>query len=107
MTTPPPPVFTPFNRDEVIRYLGPFWPPRNNRPSLTLPPDATGTDGEPFTTGAVAVWPVPGRPGQTWWAVDGSVPTQPAGAPDQALADMVPGSVLVVPPPDSPPFPPS
>lgn len=99
MTTPPPPVFTTYDRDEVIRYMGPTWPVPATATTLTLPADAIDSTGQPFTTGAVAVWPTPGRPGQTWWAVDGSVPPQPAGTPGDALAALVPGSVLVVPPP--------
>jgi hypothetical protein len=99
------PVFTAMDRDEVIGYLGSYWPARGTDPALTLPPDCG------ITTGAVAVYPRPGRPGTTWWAVDGSITPQPAGTPDEALAALLPGSVLVLPPPappedDPPPTPP-
>lgn len=98
------PVFTAMDRDEVIGYLGSAWPPPADAPLLTLPPGCGITDG------AVAVYPRPGRPGRTWWAVDGSIPPQGAGTPDEALAALLPGSVLVVTPPppedDPPPAPP-
>lgn len=102
MTTPPPaapPIYTPFDRDEVTRNLGPAWPAPPTAALLTLPPDALDTNGNPFATGAVAVFPVPGRPGRTWWAVDSQIPPQQAGTPDDALAAMLPGSVLQTPPP--------
>jgi hypothetical protein len=99
------PVFTPLDRDEVISYLGGIWPPQHDATTLTLPPDCGITDG------AVAVYPTPGRPGITWWAVDSLIGPQSAGVPDDALVALLPGSVLNVPappdpdePPPSPPF---
>lgn len=95
------PIFTAMDRDEVITYLGASWPVPTDATVLTLPPDTGITDG------AVAVYPLPGRPGQTWWAVDGQIPPQPAGTPDEALAALLPGSVLQTPPPpDDDPTPP-
>lgn len=93
------PVFTEMDRDEVISYLGTAWPTRPDAATLTLPPDCG------ITTGAVAVYPTPGRPGLTWWAVDGQIAPQSAGVPDQALADLLPGSVLHLPDPPSPEIP--
>lgn len=100
------PIFTALDRDEVIGYLGGIWPPQQDATTLTLPPDCGITDG------AVAVYPRPGRPGVTWWAVDSLIGPQGAGTPDEALAELLPGSVLNVPadqptappPPPSPPF---
>lgn len=106
MSTPPP-VYTPIDRDEVITYLGPAWPVPATATTLTLAPGTVGADGQPFTDGAVAVFPLPAQPGRTWWCVDGSIPPQSTGTPDQALADLLPGSTLVVPPPpDTDPTPP-
>jgi hypothetical protein len=98
------PIFTAMDRDEVISYLGSYWPVSAATPLLTLPPDCG------ITTGAAAVYPRPGRPGTTWWAVDGSIPPQGSGTPDEALAALLPGSVLILPPPpsdDPPSSPPS
>jgi hypothetical protein len=97
------PVFTALPRDEVIGYLGGIWPPQQDAVTLALPPDCGITDG------AVAVYPTPGRPGVTWWAVDSLIGPQAGRTPDEALADLLPGSVLQAPappPPDSPPPPP-
>lgn len=101
MSTPPP-VFTAMDRDEVIGYLGGVWPPPADAPTLLLPPDCG------ITCGAVAVYPIPGRPGRAWWAVDSLIGPQTAGTPDEALAALLPGSVLQGPadPPDEPPPPP-
>lgn len=89
------PVYTRLDRDEVISYLGRAWPPRPGDPCVTIPPDAGLEDG------AVAVYPVEGRPGTTWWVVDSTVYPQDAGTPDEALAALLPGSVLTaVPGPD-------
>lgn len=92
------PIFTEMDHNEVTDMLGTYWPVPNTATTLTLPPDCG------ITTGSVAVYPVPGRPGRTWWAVNGSIPPQAAGVPGQALADLLPGSVLVIPdpPPDHP-----
>lgn len=101
MTTPAP-VYTELPRDEVTVALGPYWPVPASAPHLVLPPDA------PLVDGAVAVYPRPGRPGVTWWALDAAIPPQPSGTPDEALAALLPGSALVLPdpPPDIPPSPP-
>lgn len=97
------PAYTPYDRTEVIGYLGTAWPAPATATLLVLPVDTVGPD----FTGAVAVWPVPGRPGTTWWAVDGVVPPQLTGTPDEALAALLPGSVLQTPPPpDGDPTPP-
>lgn len=104
MSTPPP-NYTPLDRDEVISYFGPAWPPTPDAPSLTVPPELIPTDGE-STSGAVGVYPTPGRPGTTWWAVDAVIWPQSAGAPDEALAELLPGSVLTVPAPPDPDEPP-
>lgn len=87
------PSFTEFPQDEVVTYLSRWWPIPNNATLLLLDTDHTAF------TGAVGVYPVPGRPGTTWWAVDGVIPPQPIGTPTQALAAMLPGSVLQTPPP--------
>lgn len=103
MTTPPP-VFTGLDRAEAISYLGGIWPPPADATTLVLPPDTGITDG------AVAVYPVPGRPGVTWWAVDSLIGPQSAGVPDEELAALLPGSTLQVPttpgPDDPAPSPP-
>lgn len=82
------PVYTGIDRDEVISYLGAAWPPRPGDTSLTIPPDTGITDG------AATVYPVDGQPGTTWWVVDGAIPVQDAGTPDEALAALLPGSAL-------------
>lgn len=98
-------VFTPLGREEVIVYLGAAWPAPDGSPLLRLPDDAGMTDG------AVSVYPNPGQPGTAWWAVDSVIPPQAAGIPDEALAALIPGSVLIAdapvtdpgPPPEPPP----
>jgi hypothetical protein len=101
MSTPPP-VYTALDLDEVAGYLGTYYPVPEDVTVLVLPPDAP----EQFT-GAVAVYPRPGRPGQTWWAVDGEIPPQAAGTPDDALMALLPGSSLYTPqPPADDPTPP-
>ncbi|MGJ5895151.1 hypothetical protein ACSCBZ_24825 [Streptomyces niveiscabiei] len=87
------PVYLPMDRDEVISYLAPSWPPRPDTAYLTLP-EGTVTDG------AAIVYPTAGRPGTCWWVVDSTIPTQAAGVPDEALAELLPGSVLGVVPGD-------
>lgn len=96
------PIYVPIARDEVVSYLGRCWPPNPNDPCLTLPADAGMTDG------GVVVYPQEGRPGTCWWVVDSTVYVQDAGTPDEALAALVPGSVLGTvpdpsPAPDTPP----
>lgn len=95
-------VFTPAPRDEVLAALGASWPPPPGSVLLRLPADAGMTDG------TVSVYPVPGRPGTAWLATDGVIPPQAAGAPDDALVALIPGSTLDIvagtdPPPEAPP----
>ncbi|WP_405554339.1 hypothetical protein [Streptomyces sp. NBC_01171] len=82
------PIYTSLDRDEVISYLGRCWPPRPGDPCLTVPADAGLTDG------AATVYPREGQPGMAWWVVDSTVYQQDAGTPDEALAALLPGSVL-------------
>lgn len=96
------PVYAPLDRDEVISYLGRCWPPVPGEPCLTVPASAGLTDG------AATAYPVEGRPGMTWWVIDSAVYRQDAGTPDEALAALLPGSVLGSvpdsnPEPDTPP----
>jgi hypothetical protein len=95
-------VYTPLDRAEVISYLTGSWPPVPGDPCLLLPETSGLVDG------AVSVYPVEGEPGTTWWVVDATVYRQDAGTPDEALAALIPDSVLDTvptadPPPDSPP----
>lgn len=95
-------VYTPMPRDEVLASLGAYWPPPPGAVLLRLPAD------EEMTDGTVSVYPVPGRPGTAWLTIDGVIPPQGAGAPDDALVDLIPGSTLDVvtvaePPPEAPP----
>ncbi|MGW2210118.1 hypothetical protein [Streptomyces sp. NPDC001781] len=95
------PIYSSLDRGEVISYLGRCWPPRAGEPCLSLPAEAGITDG------AATVYPVEGRPGMAWWVVDGTVYQQDAGTPDEALAELLPGSVLgTVPAPATPDAPP-
>lgn len=96
------PVYIALQHDDVVSYLGPAWPPTPGDPLLVIPPDASLTDG------AAIVYPQEGRPGITWWVVDSTIPRQGAGTPDEALAALLPGSVLgtvlsPTPTPDTPP----
>lgn len=95
-------VYVPMPRDTVLSYLGPSWPPAPAALLLRVPESAAVTDG------AVNVYEFEGRPGVTWWLVDGAIPPQDAGPVDEALAALVPGSVLVEqeppPEPETPPI---
>jgi hypothetical protein len=96
------PVYTQLERDDVISYLGRCWPPTPGAPALTIPTDTGITDG------AATVYPVDGQPGTSWWVVDYVICVQDAGTPDDALAALLPGSVLGTipapnPDPDTPP----
>ncbi|MDX3074621.1 hypothetical protein [Streptomyces sp. MI02-7b] len=96
------PAYYAIPRDEVLSYLAGSWPPVPGEPCLHLPPAAGITDG------AVAVYPVEGRPGTTWWVVDSTVYRQDAGTPSGDLAALIPDALLdTVPtaaqPPDAPP----
>lgn len=93
-------VYLAMPRDEVIPYLGPKWPPAEGATVLRCPNQAGVTDG------AVIVYQVEGKPGTTWWLVDGVIPPQDAGPVDEALAALIPESVLETPEPAPPPTPP-
>lgn len=82
------------DRDTVIGQLGDAWPVPAGATTLTAPPDATVTDG------ALIVRIDDVTPGALWWLVDSIVPPQAAGPITPELAALVPGSVLVAPPPD-------
>lgn len=97
------PVYLQMDRDEVISYMTGCWPPVPGAPCLHLAEPSEVIDG------AVVVYPVEGRPGTTWWVLDTTVYRQDAGVPDEALAALLPGSVLTTvldpnPPPDTPPY---
>ncbi|MEU7381550.1 hypothetical protein AB0A91_16410 [Streptomyces sp. NPDC042207] len=97
----PEPIYLVLERADVVSYMGRGYPPRPGAPRLVLPPEAELTDG------AVCVYPEPGRPGYTWWVLESTVYVQDAGTPDEALAALIPGSVLgSVPDPDPNPQPP-
>ena len=66
---------TPMARDEALAQLGPHWPP--------LPGAEVVHVGAAVAIehGAVAVHETDGRPGTTWWAVDGLIVPQDAGPP--------------------------
>ncbi|MEU7431088.1 hypothetical protein AB0B07_09555 [Streptomyces sioyaensis] len=100
-----PPIFVPLDRDEVVRCLGDRLPPRVGWPVLRVPTDAE------VQTGGVCVFPREGQPGWLFYLLDGLIAEQDAGAVDEALAALIPGSVLeTVPgdiPPESPPTSPS
>lgn len=92
--------YIPLAREEVVSYLGPAWPPAADATVLRVPTEPGVTDG------AVVVYAIEGRPGVTWWLVDGIVPPQEAGPVDEQLAAQVPGSELVTPEPVEDPTPP-
>jgi hypothetical protein len=83
-------VYVQLPREDVIPYLGPNWPPEAGVTVLRCPNPAGVTDG------AVVVYTTPGRPGTTWWLVDSVIPPQDAGPVDEALAALIPESVLEV-----------
>ncbi|WP_326730234.1 hypothetical protein [Streptomyces phaeochromogenes] len=66
---------TPMSRDDALAMLGPHWPPR---PGATM---ARIGSVAAIDHGAVAVHTAEGRPGATWWAVDGLLVPQDAGPP--------------------------
>ncbi|MFI1734044.1 hypothetical protein ACH40E_33490 [Streptomyces acidicola] len=66
---------TPMTRDETLAVLGLHWPPRPG--ALVARIGSVVAIGH----GAVAVHDTDGRPGTTWWAVDGLVVPQDAGPP--------------------------
>jgi hypothetical protein len=96
------PIYIALAREDVVSYMGRAWPPRPGQPCLTVPAEAGVTDG------AAVVYPVDGQPGTCWWLIDSVINVQDAGTPDEALAALLPGSVLGTVPspnpiPDSPP----
>ncbi|KRV48783.1 hypothetical protein AQ490_23210 [Wenjunlia vitaminophila] len=83
------PSYVSMDRGDVLAVLGrQYWPPETGDPELRLP-DAAGID-----CGAVGVYPVEGQPGYLWWVLDACVYRQAQGTPDEALAALIPGSVL-------------
>ncbi|MFF8467910.1 hypothetical protein [Streptomyces griseus] len=107
-TEPEPPEPTPVTvtvfglpRDVVVGLLGAHWPAAPGSTLVRIDPAAGVTDG------AVSVYTTPGRPGVTWWLVDGVIPPQGAGASGEALAALIPGAVaeyIPIPEPESPPW---
>lgn len=88
-------------REDVLAYLGPAWPPARDAVLVRIDPAAGVTDG------AVVVYETPGRPGVTWWLVDGVIPPQGAGPGGEPLAALIPGAVVVLPPEPEPETPPT
>jgi hypothetical protein len=88
--------YTELPRDEVLAVLGPHWPPR---PGTTV---ALVGEAVAITHGAVAVHQDDGKPGTTWWAVDGAIVPQDAGLPP-ALPG-VPVATVPEPAVDAPPL---
>ncbi|MFB8101350.1 hypothetical protein ACFC3O_00685 [Streptomyces sp. NPDC056007] len=88
-------------REDVLSYLGHDWPPRPGATVVRIDPAGGVTDG------IVSVYATPGRPGVSWWLVDGIIPPQGAGAGGEALAALIPGAVaelIPIPEPESPPW---
>ena len=87
--------YTELARDEVLASLGPHWPPR---PGSTV---ALIGEAVAVTHGAVAVHGPDGRPGTTWWAIDGLIVPQDAGPPPKlpgCRTATVPEPAVVAPP---------
>ncbi|WP_098892270.1 hypothetical protein [Streptomyces sp. or3] len=87
-------------RDEVLSYMGTDWPPTPGATVVRIDPAAGVTDG------TVSVYETPGRPGISWWLVDGVIPPQGAGAGGEALAALISGAVaeyIPIPESESPP----
>lgn len=74
-------------REEVLTYLD-TWPPAPGTTVVRVDPAGGVTDG------AVMVYTTPGRPGVTWWMVDGLIPPQGAGAGGEELAALIPGATV-------------
>ncbi|RMB85623.1 hypothetical protein [Streptomyces shenzhenensis] len=87
---------TPMARAEVIAVLGPHWPPL---PGATV---ARISALVAVDHGAVAVHDADGRPGTTWWVIDGLIVPQDAGPPPQ-LPGIAP-ETIPVPEPAAPPL---
>lgn len=86
--------------DVVVGLLGPAWPPTPGSTVVRIDPAAGVTDG------GVSVYATPGRPGITWWLVDGVIPPQGAWIGGDVLAALIPGAVaeyIPIPEPESPP----
>lgn len=91
------PIYVPLDHDEVVRCLGNRIPARTGRPFLRAPADAE------VQTGGVCVFPTEGQPGWLFYLLDGCIYEQDAGPVDEALAALIPGSVLETVPGDIPP----
>lgn len=94
--------YTPMPREDVLTSLGPHWPP--------LPGALVAKLGAivEVSHGAIAVHDdeeQPGRPGYTWWVVDGLIVPQDAG-PAPALPDC-PLETVPAPAEESPPIDPA
>lgn len=88
-------------RDLVVGLLGAAWPPAPGSTVVRIDPAAGVTDG------GISIYETPGRPGVTWWLVDGVIPPQGAGAGGEELAALIPGAVaelIPIPEPESPPW---
>ncbi|MEU3700987.1 hypothetical protein AB0E82_02040 [Streptomyces anulatus] len=86
--------------DVVVGLLGSSWPPAPGSTVVRIDPAAGVTDG------GVSVYATPGRPGITWWLVDGVIPPQGAWVGGDVLAALIPGAVaeyIPIPEPESPP----
>ncbi|WP_407553071.1 hypothetical protein QOM21_23875 [Streptomyces sp. Pv4-95] len=83
-----PPIYVPLERREVEQCLGNRLPARVGRPVLRVPADAE------TQTGGVCVFPTEGQPGWLFYLLDGLIYEQDAGAVDETLAALIPGSVL-------------
>ncbi|MEU0157934.1 hypothetical protein ABZ154_03575 [Streptomyces sp. NPDC006261] len=102
MTEPVQPTVTVFDlpRDLVVGLLGAAWPPAPGSTVVRIDPAAGVTDG------GISVYTTPGRPGTTWWLVDGVIPPQGAWVGGEVLAALIPGAVaelIPVPEPEPPP----
>jgi hypothetical protein len=82
--------YIPLPREDVLTSLGPAWPAPVGASLVRVPVSIGVTDG------AVVVYEVEGRPGVTWWLVDGVIPPQGAGPAGEQLAALVPDSVVEI-----------
>lgn len=87
-------------REDVLSYLGPSWPPAPGSTVVRIDPATEVTDG------GVSVYETPGRPGITWWLVDGVIPPQGAWVGGDVLAALIPGAVAELIPEPEPGVPP-
>lgn len=82
--------YMPLPREEVLASLGAAWPAPVGAVLVRIPQYSEVTDG------AVVIYVIEGRPGTTWWVVDGVIPPQGAGAGGEELAALIPDSVVEV-----------